>query len=101
MFTKPKSEIIIESIKKLPRRNSQLNQIENGFITDDFVAALRKVRETNSKIVWEAYYLPKAISAILKEENYLVGPEQAAPRAKAMLLADIANGILDDFYRFT
>ena len=100
MFIKPKTEIIAESLRRVFRKNSHFNKMENETLTVDYVDALRKVRETNSKIVWDMYYIPKAISAILKEENYLVTAEQAAPRAKAMLLADLANGVIDDFYRF-
>lgn len=37
----------------------------------------------------------------LKEQNYLTTASGAEHRAKAMLLADMANGVLDEFYRFT
>lgn len=76
------------------------NKLENQELTEDFISSLKAIKEYNSKNVWDLYYLPKAISAILKEEGYLTTMQQAVPRAKAMLLADLANGVLDEFYRF-
>ncbi len=79
---------------------STYNRLENQKLTEDFRFSLQIIKESNSKNVWDLYYLPKAISAILKEEGYLTTIEQAVPRAEAMLLADLANGVLDEFYRF-
>ncbi len=76
------------------------NKLENQELTEDFMSSLKDIKEYNSKQIWDLYYLPKAISTILKEEGYLTTIEQAAPRAKAMLLSDLANGVLDEFYRF-
>lgn len=95
----------IESLKNflknfLREHCSIYNKLENQELTEDFMSSLNDIKEYNSKQVWDLYYLPKAISTILKEEGYLTTMQQAVPRAKAMLLADLANGVLDEFYRF-
>ena len=76
------------------------NKFENEELTYEFYSVVQEIKERNSKIIFDSYYMPKAISSILKEEGYLTTFEAAEPRAKAMLLSDLANGILDDFYRF-
>jgi len=98
---KTKIESLKISIKNFLRERCNIyNKLENQKLTEDFRLSLNEIKEYNSKQVWDLYYLPKAISAILKEEGYLTTMQQAVPRAKAMLLADLANGVLDEFYRF-
>ncbi|MCD7740163.1 MAG: hypothetical protein LUH11_02315, partial [Candidatus Gastranaerophilales bacterium] len=50
--------------------------------------------------VFTAYYMPQAISAILKEEGYICTGKSAESRATAMMLNDLAQGVLDEFYKF-
>lgn len=95
-LTEKVSRFITEKLRKVHFFNKQ----ENIELTCEFEDMLVAIKEYNSKIVWDSYYLPKAINAILKEEGYLTSEKGAAPRAKAMLLADLANGTLDEFYRF-
>lgn len=98
-FKKTKKEIAIEFLKRMARKVPCLNNTENELLSDEFHSVVIAIKERNSQIVWDAYYLPKAINAILKEENYLTTAHGAECRAKAMLLADMANGVLDEFYR--
>lgn len=76
------------------------NEFEDCCLADEFNSKVLEIKENNSQIVFNAYYLPKAISAILKEDGYLITEQQAYPRAKAMMLSDMANGILNEFYKF-
>ncbi len=76
------------------------NSYENEQMTEEFERRIIEIKEVNSRIVYDTYYLPKAISAIFKEDNYLPTPRQAKPRATAMMFSDMANGVIDEFYRF-
>ena len=98
---KPITEIIIESIKRIGRLCPNFNEFENNCLLDDFIARVVEIKEHNSQLVFNRYYLPKAIVAILREEGYLITEQQAYPRATAMMLNDLANGTLTEFYRFT
>ena len=86
--------------RALLRKIPLFNEIENEQLTDDFNNRILEIKEENSKIVWDAYYVPKAINAILKEDGYLTTEKGAWQRAKAMLLYDLSCGVLDEFYRF-
>lgn len=100
-FKKPKREIIIESVKRVLRKYlSNFNYYENEKLSHEFDVAVRTIKERNSKIVFNAYYMPKAIAAILREDNYLSTEHQARSRATAMMLDDLAKGVLTEFYRF-
>lgn len=100
-FKKTKYEVFLQFIKGLARKLPCFNETENEILSEEFSEAVIAIKEQNSQHVYNAYYLPKAISAILKEQNYLTTESGAEHRAKAMLLADMANGVLDEFYRFT
>lgn len=100
-FKKSKIEIVLQFIKGLARKLPCINETENEILSEEFSDVVIAIKEQNSQHVYNAYYLPKAINAILKEENYLTTESGAKHRAKAMLLADMANGVLDEFYRFT
>ncbi len=82
------------------RKFSLLNSFENKQLTEEYKSNVNAIKEKNSQAIFESYYLPRAISAILREDNYLTTPSQAEPRATAMMLADYDNGVLDEFYRF-
>ena len=97
---KPITEIIVESLKRLMRFSSDFNEFENAVMTDDFRYAVQLIKEANSKMVFYSYYLPKAITAILREEGYLITEQQAYPRATVMMLNDMAQGNLNEFYKF-
>lgn len=100
-FKKSKFEIVLQFVKGLARKMPCINETENEILSEEFSEAVIAIKEQNLQHVYNAYYLPKAISAILKEQNYLTTASDAEHRAKAMLLADMANGVLDEFYRFT
>ena len=95
-----KREIARRKIREFLRFIPILSEYENGILTDELRQTVQEIKERNSQIVFEAYYLPKAISAILKEDGYLTTPQGATPRATAMMLSDMAEGILNEFYRF-
>ena len=92
--------MIQEKIKRILRVIPYFSQYENELLSDNFRQTVHGIKERNSQIVFEAYYLPKAISAILKEDGYLTTPQGATPRATAMMLSDMAEGILTEFYKF-
>jgi hypothetical protein len=100
-FVKPKREIIQQFAKRVFRKYFEsFNSYENEKLTLDFCDRVQAIKERNSKIIFDAYYMPKAISAILREDNYLTTEHQAHSRATAMMMNDLANGILTEFYRF-
>lgn len=90
----------MEFIKNFLRNFKFFNKIENNFIADELEEKIFEIKKKNSEIVFNAYYIPKAISAILKEDGYLTTERGAIQRATAMMNADIANGVLTEFYRF-
>lgn len=101
MYINLKLKTLPGSLKHFIRKHiPALNRYENKALTVEFQSVTRAIKENNSRTVFEFYYVPKAITEILKEEGYLTTFNGAVPRAKAMLLADLANGVLDEFYRF-
>lgn len=82
------------------RKFSFINSFENEQLTEEFESKVYAIKEKNSQAIFESYYLPKAISEILRKNNYLTTPSQAEPRAVEMMLDDYENGVLDEFYRF-
>lgn len=91
--------MILEKVKKILRRSKTLNQIENEQLTEEFNSRVIEIKRYNSQVMYKTYYIPKAINAILKEENYLTSERGAMPRATAMMMSDMANGVIDEFYR--
>ena len=85
---------------KFLRKINFLNKIENGHLTEEFDDIVQDIKERNSQTVFDFYYMPKAVAAVLKEENYLAVDDYVIDRARAMLLYDKAQGVLDEFYRF-
>ena len=90
-----------KKLKNLFRNIPFLNDMENERLSEEFENRIISIKERNSQALFEAYYMPKAISEILREQNYLATEKTARDRATAMLLLDISNGTLDEFYRFT
>lgn len=87
--------------------NKELNKFtwfvnQSKPLETEFTDTVRFIKERNSQIVWTHYYLPKAIKQILEREGYLMSPEnrQVQTLATSMMLADLANGELTEFYRF-
>ena len=89
------------SLISLFRKIPFLNEMENERLIEEFAGRILEIKERNSKEVFESYYIPKAVSEILREQNYLATERAAQDRATALLLLDISNGTLDEFYRFT
>lgn len=90
-----------EMIKYL-RKLEPFNKVENKSLTAEFIKTVARIKERNSKIVWTHFYLPKAIKNILDNGGYLLSPDnkQVQTLATSMMLADLANGELTEFYRF-
>ena len=87
--------------RKILRKFDAYNEYENAILTSEYAERISELKAQNSKIVFDAYYLPKAVTAILREDNYLITLDGAKERAVSMMLKDKADGILDEFYRFT
>lgn len=90
----------IEELKKKVREIPFINKKENVALTLEFYDRQIQLKKVNSQTVMQVYYIPKAIKAILKEDGYLTTEEGARPRATAMMLSDLASGVLTEFYRF-
>lgn len=87
------------NLKFVARHIPLIAQLEDANLQDDFETRIIAIKEYNSQVMYNTYYLPKAINAILKEENYLTSERGAMPRATAMMMSDLANGVIDEFYR--
>lgn len=83
------------------RRFKFFNRYENEEMSKEFKAVIKGIKERNSQILFENYYKPKAVTAILREDNYLASEDLINDRAFAMFMQDIAQGALNEFYRFT
>lgn len=99
-FRKTRAERFVQIVKGVLRQIPLFNETENDSLSIEFEERIAVLKDRNAQAVFDAYYLPKAINAILKEDGYLTTPKSAAPRANAMLNHDLANGVLDEFYRF-
>ena len=73
-------------LKNLMRSVELFNQTENEHLTEEFCQRVHQIKERNSEIVFNAYYLPKTMTAILREENYLTTHAGAKDRAVSMLI---------------
>lgn len=67
-FKKSKYEVFLQFIKRFARKLPSFNETENEILSEEFSEAILAIKEQNSQHVYNAYYLPKAISAILKEQ---------------------------------
>lgn len=77
----------------------EYNQEENKELTREFYRRTIFLKETNSKKIFENYYKPKAITEILKKDNYLTTDSpQLTFKASALMFEDLANGVIDEFY---
>lgn len=87
------------NFKFIARHIPLIALFEDDNLQDDFNSRVIAIKEYNSQVMYKTHYIPKAINAILKEENYLVSERGAMPRATAMMMSDMANGVIDEFYR--
>lgn len=90
----------MEELKRKVREIPFINKKENTALTLEFYNRQIQLKKVNSQTVMQVYYIPKAIKAILKEDGYLTTEEGARARATAMMLSDLASGVLTEFYRF-
>lgn len=90
----------IVMIKTLLRKIKYFNHIENKSLTLDFRQKVHSIKEKNSQIIWEHYYIPKAMLQVFKEDNYMGINKKVENIASANMFKDMANGKLDEFYRF-
>lgn len=90
----------IVMIKTLLRKIKYFNHIENKSLTLDFRQKVHSIKEKNSQIIWEHYYIPKAMLQVFKEDNYMGINKKVENLASANMFKDMANGKLDEFYRF-
>lgn len=92
----------MSKLKHLARKYNLFgfNEFENQSLTVEFEERLQEIKERNSEIILNVYYIPLTISKTLEEKGYLPTIENALPQAKAMFYTDVANGVLDDFYKF-
>ena len=95
-----KREKIERFVKSIGRRVKIFNEFENIDLTKELDKKIRRIKEHNSQIVFNAYYMPLATSQILKKDGYLTTGPQAVELATSMMLKDKADGILTEFYRF-
>lgn len=68
----------------------------------EFTRTVQKIKEKNSKTIWDAYYVPKAVSEIL-EKNQTVSAlddKKIILLAQSMMFRDLAEGKLNEFYKF-
>ena len=84
------------------RKLKPLNVLENIGLTSEFNKEVLKRKEINSKIVFTHYYVPLAIKTILTREGYLksLSDYQVNNLATALLLRDLSDGTLTEFYKF-
>lgn len=87
------------NLKFVARHIPLIAELEDAQLQDGFDTRVIAIKEYNSQVMYDTHYIPKAINAILKEENYLVSERMAMSRATAMMMSDMANGVIDEFYR--
>ena len=73
---------------------------ENQKFTIAYLKKYKEIREYNAKVLFDTFYTKKARQIILKESGYLATENLVAQRAAALMTLDVANGVLDEFYRF-
>lgn len=95
-----KTEKIERFVKSLKRKVKIFNEMENVDLTNELKRKIHKIKETNSQIVFNAYYMPLAIKEILRTDGILTNGPQAVTLATSMMLKDLADGVLNEFYKF-
>lgn len=88
--------VILDIIRKI----KLFNDYENEQLTEEFKDRVQAIKERNSKAVWDCYYIPKAMVKVLKEDNYFGISPKVENYATAEMFKDMAEGKLDEFYRF-
>lgn len=83
-------------------RNIQAyNKRENQHLTSEFKKKVVTIKEKNSQIVFENYYLPKAMVEISQKEGFFGINQKTITLASSMMFKDLSDGTLDEFYKFT
>lgn len=100
METIRKMEKVERFVKNIGRKIKLFNEFENTDLTNELHRKIIKIKERNSQIVFNAYYLPMATSKILKDEGYLTNGPEAVALATSMMLKDLQDGVLTEFYKF-
>ena len=95
-----KTEKIERFVKSIGRKVKFINELENTDLTNELHRKIIKIKERNSQIVFNTYYMPLATSQILKQDGYLTNGPQAIALATSMMLKDLADGVLTEFYKF-
>lgn len=95
-----KKEKFERFVKNLSRKVKFLNDFENVDLTNELKKKIHQIKEHNSQIVFNAYYMPLTMKEILKKENYLTNGPQAINLATSMMLKDLSDGVLTEFYKF-
>lgn len=95
-----KKEKVVRFVKHIARYITGINRAENRTLTAELFRCTRLLKERNSEIVFNNYYMPIAIKEILKKDGYLTNGPVAVALASSYMLKDLANGVLDEFYRF-
>lgn len=67
-----------------------------------FLNEIRLRKEINSEHVWSSYYIPLACAEIVKEQGELKKEDKFRLEclANAMMFKDLADGKLNEFYKF-
>ena len=95
-----KREKFIRLVKNLGRKIKFLNEFENVDITNELQRKIIAIKEHNSQIVFNTCYMPLAMQKILKQDGYLTNGPQAVALATSMMLKDVSDGVLTEFYKF-
>lgn len=76
-----------------------VNKEENQLLTAEFNAKVNQLREENSQYLYINHYIPLAVHQLVKTNKKLTNTSLKAV-ATQLLINDIAENNLDEFYRF-
>lgn len=92
-----------ELIKTLRTTNSF---VENAYkqlpLEKEFRLRVRAIKEVNSEHIWSSYYIPIATTEILKQQGCITAKDtfKLECLANSLMFKDMADGKLNEFYRF-
>lgn len=93
--------------KKLLRELNGLNQAVTGSyqpitLERQFLNEVKLRKEINSHHVWCSYYIPLAAKEIIREQGNLTKQDEFKLQclANSMMFRDLADGKLNELYRF-
>jgi hypothetical protein len=75
---------------------------ESQSLESEFTRTVRKIKEKNSKDIWDAYYIPKAVTEILEKHKSIshLDNNKITLLAQSLMFRDLADGKLNEFYKF-